>query len=123
MAATERQQHMGLLRKDGTVDKSAIRTIAKALAGMMFDDLCEYADRDGGMLSTIARLTQLRERTSPRDLFLAICMVYDEMRRPLPDLIWWIAGNDEIVPIFVDSFVQSLSQILKHIQNEGGHSE
>ena len=118
--AEERLHHMGFLDSDGKVVTSTIDIFARAYAGMFFDDLCDYSDADGGMLSTVSKLAQLREKEEPRQVFLGICFAYDEMRRPFPDLIWWISGNKEIIPVFVPRFVDNLKNILKQIQNKGG---
>ena len=119
-AATERQRHMGLIGDDGTADAGAVSVMARACAGMFFDDLCEYAGEDDAMLSTYARLAHLREIAEPRQIFLSVCVAYDEMHRPLPELLWWISGSNEIVPLFIERFMDSLKTILQQIQNEGG---
>lgn len=117
-AAVERHRRMGLLDGDGKANVQAIKIIARAHAGMFFDALCEHGDSEGGMLLTITRLSKMQEAAEPRQIFLTICMAYDEMRLPLPDLIWWISGSGELVSLFVKSFVDSLKTILHQIQNE-----
>ena len=119
-AATERQRRMGLIDDDGKANGGAVSIVARACAGMFFDDLCDYGGEDGMMLSTYARLSRLRETAEARQVFLSICVAYDEMRRPLPELLWWISGSNEIVPLFIESFMDSLKTILCKIQNGGG---
>ena len=119
-AATERQRRMGLIRDDGKANASAVSVMARACAGMFFDDLCEYAGEDDAMLSTYARLVRMHETTEPRQVFLSVCVAYDEMHRPLPELLWWISGSNEIVPLFIEHFMDSLKAILQQIQTEGG---
>ncbi len=119
-AATERQRRMGLLDDDGKADGMAVSIVARVCAGMFFDDLCDYASDEETMLSTYARLARLRDTMEPRQVFLYICVAYDEMHRPLPELLWWISGSNEIVPLFTECFVDSLQTILHQIQNEGG---
>ena len=117
-SATERQRRMGLLHGDGKANVQGIKIIARAHAGMFFDELCEHGDIEGGMLLTVTRLSKMQGIAEPRQIFLTICMAYDEMRLPLPDLIWWISGSGELVSLFVKSFVDSLKTILQQIQNE-----
>ena len=111
-AASGRQRRMGLIKDNGQPDPAVIAMIARVQAGMFFDDLCDYGDDEGLPLSTTARLSRLLETTEPRQVLLAICCAYDELRRPLPELIWWISGSMEIVPLFVKGFVESLKNIL-----------
>ena len=119
-AATERQRRMGLIDDDGKANAGAVSVVARACAGMFFDDLCDYASEDYTMLSTYARLAHLHETAEPRQVFLSVCVAYDEMHRPLPELLWWISGSNEIVPLFIGRFMDSLRTILQQIQNEGG---
>lgn len=119
----ERQRRMGLIDDGGKINRGAVSVVARACAGMFFDDLCDYAAEDGAERSTYARIVRLHETARPQQVFLSICVAYDEMRRPLPELLWWISGSNEIVPLFVDSFVNSLKTILHQIQNKGGKPE
>ncbi len=116
--ATERQRRMGLVGGDGKANVQAIKIIARAHAGMFFDELCERSDSERSMLLTITRLSKMQKTAEPRQVFLSICVAYDEMHRPLPELLWWISGSNEIVPLFTESFVDSLQTILHQIQNE-----
>ena len=122
-AAAERQRRMGLIDNSVRANKGAVSTMARVCAGMFFDDLCDYAVEDGAEWSICSRLVHLHETAGPRQVFLSICVAYDEMHRPLPELLWWISGSSEIVPLFVDSFVNSLKTILHQIQNERGKPE
>ena len=121
-AAAERHRRMGLVDGDGKANVQAIKIIARAHAGMFFDERCEHSDSEGGVLLTITRLSKMRETAQPWQVFITICIAYDEMRLPLPDLIWWISGNMELVSLFVGAFVDSLKAILRQIQNGGGNS-
>lgn len=114
---------MGLIDNSGKANSVAVSVMAQACAGMFFDDLRDYAGVDGTELSTCARLIRLGEAADPRQVFLSICVTYDEMRRPLPELLWWISGSNEIVPLFVSYFLNSLKTMLHQIQNEGGKPE
>ena len=119
-AATERQRRMGLIDDDGKADANAVSVMARACAGMFFDDLRDCAGEDGAILQVYGRLARLRETAEPRQVFLSICVAYDEIHRPLPELLWWISGSNEIVPLFIERFMDSLKTILHQIQNEGG---
>lgn len=119
-AATERQRRMGLIDSDGKANANAVSVMARVCAGMFYDDLCDCAGEDGTILSTYTRLARLRETAEPRQVFLSICVAYDEIHRPLPELLWWISGSNEIVPLFIESFMDSLKTILHQIQKEGG---
>ena len=59
-AATERQRRMGLLDDDGKADRTAVSIVARACAGMFFDDLCDYVGDEEALMSTYARLARLR---------------------------------------------------------------
>ena len=111
-AASGRQRRMGLIQEDGQPNAAAIAVVARVHAGMLFDDLCDYGDDEGQPLSTATRLSRLLETAEPRQVLLSICYAYDKLHRPLPELIWWISGSMEIVPLFVKGFVESLKNIL-----------
>ena len=119
-AAAERQRRMGLLDDSGHASIGTVAIVARVCAGMFYDDLNDACGENEAIPSIHARLGRLREIEDPRQAFLSICLAYDEMRRPLPELLWWISGSTEIVPLFVECFTDSLTTILSKMTNEGG---
>ena len=119
-AATERQRRMGLIDDSGHASIEAVAVVARVCAGMFYDALYDASVESEAMPSIQARLSRLCEIGDPRQAFLSICLAYDEMRRPLPELLWWISGSSEIVPLFVEGFTDSLTTILSKMTNEGG---
>ena len=110
--AKERLRHMGLLDVQDKANKEVIRAAAQLHAGMFYDDLCDCGGMEGGVFDIITRLSSLRDTGDSRQALLYICVSYDRMSRPLPDLIWWISGNQEILPSFINCFVDSLRSIV-----------
>ena len=112
--AKERLRHMGLLDVQDKANKEVIRAAAQLHAGMFYDDLCDCdcGGMEGGVFDIITRLSSLRDTGDSRQALLYICVSYDRMSRPLPDLIWWISGNQEILPSFINCFVDSLRHII-----------
>ena len=109
-SASKRLRRMGLFTAEGRPDWDALAVVSRLYAGQFYDDLCDfYCDTD----SANAVCRELEERIGsedPRLPFLYICSAYDAMCRALPDPIWWMAGDLELVDQFSHGFIRRLSE-------------
>jgi hypothetical protein len=46
-------------------------------------------------------------------MYLYISLQYDRMRKPLPDPVWWLAGNPDAVQTFTRHFAAKLEYLAK----------
>lgn len=110
--AKERLRHMGLLDGKEKVHMDVARAAAQLQAGMFYDDLRDCRNKEGELFDIISRLSQLRDSEKYQQALLLICVSYDQIHRPLPDLIWWISGSREILPTFINYFVDTIWSII-----------
>ena len=97
---------MGLIDDDGTPVLPAIEVLARAHAGIFYDDLYNHGNM-ALIKTTTERLSALLEEGDPVQALLGICHTYNEMHRHLPDMIWWVAGSRKTVEPFTNAFVAS----------------
>ena len=109
-SAPERLRRMGLLTAEGKPDYDALAVISRLYAGLFYDDLLDfYSD----MTSVNHVCRELMERIGaedPRLPFLSICSAYDAIYHTLPEPVWWMAGDLELVNQFSHGFLRRLSE-------------
>lgn len=109
-SAPGRLRHMGLLTAEGKADQDALAVAARLYAGLFYDDLCDFYN-DLSSVNAVCRELQERMRSEdPRMPFLSICSAYDAMYHALPEPVWWMAGNLELVSQFSHGFIRRLSE-------------
>ncbi len=113
-SARTRLQRAGLLTGDGVPNELAIITLANSYAGLFYDELC---DNCAAYESVLAIKNQLliaqHNNTPPRSLFLHLCFHYDSICKPLPDPMWWMAGNDGAIACFVQAYIERFKMCCK----------
>lgn len=114
-SAMERQRRMGLVLFDGKADRNAMSAFSRVFAGQFFDSLCDYYQDLETVRSTSERLLEVSHGVEAKKKFLAICLEYDSIYRTLPDPVWWISGNLELVALFTDGFLAHLRELTKDI--------
>lgn len=113
-AALDRQLRMGLIRADGGADREALAVMARVYAGLFYESLCEAESDRKRVCGVCRRLIGIEAEGDARQTLLAICMQYDAMMRPLPEPLWWIVGNRELVEPFVHSFANALAGFIQN---------
>lgn len=116
-SAQARQRRMGLLLPGGVPNDAALTVLATVFAGLLYDDLCDHCTTYD-LVTTVSRefTSAVHSGVEPRKLFLSLCLQYDKLQKPLPDAIWWIAGNDALICSFMPAFIR---QFEASCQNEG----
>ena len=108
-----RLRRMGLLTAEGRPDRDALAVVSRLYAGQFYEDLCDfYSDADSANIVCL-ELEEHIGSEDPRLPFLYICSAYDAMCRALPDPIWWMAGDLELVEQFSHSFIRRLSEFAR----------
>lgn len=106
----ERLRRMGLLTESGAPDRDAAAVAAHLYAGLFYDSLCDFHSDMGGVTAVCRELLEYVGMKDPRRPFLAICSAYDAIYCALPDVMWWIAGNLQLVSCFTDDFIKCLAE-------------
>lgn len=114
--AVQRLFRMGLTLENGQPDRDAVAAVACMFAGQHFDDLCDFYQDLDAIRDTIQRLAEEAENAPSKRRFLLLCLQYDAIYHPLPDPMWWLSGNPELVDLFSTGFLAHLEQLVK----EGG---
>jgi hypothetical protein len=112
-SAGTRLVHMGVLTETGEISETVMNAFAEIFSGLFFDDLRECAGdpREAGKLCE--RLETFAESGDLRRAYLFLSLWYDRMRKPLPDPVWWLAGNPAAVGAFMKYFVPKLGRLAK----------
>ena len=69
------------------------------------------------MLSAFA---ELAEREDPKRLFLLLSLQYDAMRKPMPEPVWWLAGDMAVLSAFTLGFSAYLMELAAQAKQETG---
>lgn len=115
--AKERLRRMGLFAADGAIAENNLLALSCAFAGALFDDLCDFYQEQGEVV--LAVLRQLYENAAcaeSRQRFLLLCLQYDALSQPLPNLIWWISGDPELAGDFAEHFIRHLKKLSKAME-------
>ncbi len=114
----ERQKRMGLLFENGEVNNTAITIISRVQSGLFWDNLSDNFTEICKVKSACDSIIQTAKNFDTRRTLLELCSWYDTIRRPLPETIWWIVGNDDLLAPFIEGFVICLSEILERLEVE-----
>ena len=110
-ADIERHRHMGLLTEDNKINFSVLQAVAIVHAGLFFDLLHDACGEPDGALSACRSLIELSKIISERQTLLMISIQYDTIAKPLPEVLWWISGNEMLLPPFIKGFMQHLNKL------------
>jgi hypothetical protein len=110
-AASIRLSRMGLLAPDGKPDPDILPVFAGIFCAQFFDDMLETHDDRRVIRVACQIFGELRARREYEDMLVFLCIQYDAMRRTLPDPVWHISGNRELIRAFMDSFASRLTAL------------
>jgi hypothetical protein len=102
---------MGLLTPDGKPDPYILPVFAGIFCAQFFDDMLETHDDRRVIRVACQIFGELRARREYEDMLVFLCIQYDAMRRTLPDPVWHISGNRELIRAFMDSFASRLAEL------------
>ena len=115
-SARTRLIRMGLSDKDGKIDHEVMSIFAGVFAGLFFDDLCEYHDDTHDLLAIYETFQKLYKRQDYQHMYLLLSIQYDYIRKPLPDPVWWLAGDNNAVKEFMTLFMARY----EHLMSDAG---
>jgi hypothetical protein len=103
---------MGLANGDGKISETAISVFAEVFSGLFYDDVC-YCCGSQEIQELCGNLKEICENGDCRRAYLFLSLCHDRMRKPLPDPIWWLAGNPAAVEAFMKCFVLRLGRLVE----------
>lgn len=112
-AAPARLMRMGILKKDKEINQENLRVIAILFAGLFFDELYDWYDDYDAILSIYNMFSELYEREDYHHLYLYLSVCYDQIGKTLPEPVWWIAGQEHIIVLFMEFFFQYFSSLME----------
>ena len=111
-SARARLERVRLIDDEGQLDQTAMDAFADIFTGLFYDDQCEYYDTAEDVLTIFKTFKALYSRGSFHHMYLLMSIQYDFMRKPLPDPIWWIAGNSAAIKAFMTLFMERYERLL-----------
>ena len=114
-----RVRRMGLIADTGLPDQDMIMSLSRVYAGQLFDDYCDFFQDADCAQEILKQFVSEAEEADPKERFIRICLQYDTVYQSLPDPVWWISGNADLVELFSAGFVGRMKQLLE-VGSEGG---
>ena len=114
-SAPERLRHMGLLTAEGTPEQDALAVIERLYAGLFYDALFDFYDDVSNVNAICCDLAEQLDTGNPRQSFLRICSAYDTIYLAIPEPVWWIAGNLDLVTHFSTGFIKRLTDLFQEV--------
>lgn len=114
-SAPERLRRMGLLTAEGTPEQDALTVMERLYAGLFYDALCDFYDDMEAVIAMCRKLVEQLSAENPRHSFLSICSAYDAIYLAIPEPVWWIAGNLDLIAHFSAGFIKQLTDLLQEV--------
>lgn len=112
-SAPERLRHMGLLTAEGVPEQDALAVIERLYAGLFYDALFDFYDDVGNVNTICLELAERLGTENPRRSFLNICSAYDAIYLAIPEPVWWMAGNLDLITHFSAGFIKRLTDLIQ----------
>ena len=111
-SARMRLEHMGLIDSDSVFIDGAMDIFAGIFTGLFFDDLCDFFESSDDLHTIFEAFTALYKKGDYHSMYLLMSIQYDYMRKPLPDPVWWLAGDSAAVKGFMTLFIKRLNRLM-----------
>lgn len=111
-SARTRLINMGLLDRSGEVNRESMQVFVDIFSGLFFDDLYDFFDEAKDLFAIFKTFTELYAREDYNHMYLLISIQYDYIRKPLPDPVWWLAGNTAAVKEFMTLFMERYKRLI-----------
>lgn len=94
-----RLYQMGIVKRDGEINVENMRLFTRIYAAQFYYNLCDsYAKSTVG--TVLASFDELSGRKDYKGIYLFLSLQYDQLRKPLPDPVWWLMGSPKALKIF-----------------------
>jgi len=82
-----------------------MNVFADIFTGLFYEDLCDFYDTDD-FLTIYETFSALHKKEDYQHMYLLMSIQYDYMRKPLPDPVWWLAGDSAAVKTFMTLLIE-----------------
>ena len=110
-SAHNRLKHMGIIDDAGQVRIQVMAVFSRIFAGVFFDDLRETHGADD-LMTIYGTFKAIYIKADYHHMFLLMSIQYDYMGRPLPDPVWWLAGDSGAVTAFMSMFIKEYEHLM-----------
>jgi len=104
-SAQARLEHMRLIDRGGALLDSAMSVFADIFTGLFYDDLCDSHNTED-LLTIYEMFSALHKKEDYQNMYLLMSIQYDYMRKPLPDPVWWLAGDSAAVKTYMTLLIE-----------------
>jgi hypothetical protein len=110
-SASTRLARMGLTDFNGKPNTKALPVFAGIFSALFYEHSMDCYDNPAVISSIAMSLAALKDRQGYEQMFVFLCLQYDAIRIPIPDPVWWIAGNSDVVREFMGIFTARLCEL------------
>jgi len=111
-SAKTRLVHMSVINQKSQINQATISTFADIFTGLFFDDICGFYSDAKDLLPIYENFAAFYEKEDYQHMYLYFSIQYDYIRKPLPEAVWWLAGNSEVVKEFMTLFIVRFKKIM-----------
>jgi len=111
-SAQTRLVRMGVVNKDGQINQEVLSTFAAIFTGLFFDDICDFYSDTEDLLTVYNTFFEFYSKEDHQHMYLLFSIQYDYIRKPLPDPVWWLAGNGIAVKEFMTRFMVRYKELM-----------
>lgn len=104
--------HMGIANKDGQLNQDILSIFTMVFTGLFFDDICDFYNDIDELLMIHKVFTEFYEKEDYQHMYLFFSVQYDNIRKSLPDPVWWIAGSTFAVKGFMTQFMDCFTKLM-----------
>jgi hypothetical protein len=105
-AARNRIERMRLIDDDNHINTVVMNVFSDIFVGTFYDDLQDHYSDTRELRAIYETFKALYRQKDYRHMYLFMSIQYDYMRQPLPDPVWWLAGDNELIHAFMRMLIE-----------------
>ena len=110
-SAQTRLERMGITDTNGKPNSEIMPVFSGIFSAHFYEHAMDCYDNPDVVSSIAAKLSASSNSHGYKQRFVFLCLQYDAIRLPIPDPVWWIAGNADVVSEFMDAFTAHLCEL------------
>ena len=110
-SAPTRLARMGVTDTLGKPNSEILPVFAGIFSALFYEQSMDCYNNPAVVSSIATSLSAMNDRCGYEQMFVFLCLQYDAIHIPIPDPVWWIAGNTEVVREFMTIFAVRLCEL------------